>query len=372
MGLRGMRRRDFVTGLGAAALAAGNGLPRPAAAAPAQPPPRAVQWPEADVLFRRDPRWLGGDAAYSVPLNDGRILWLFGDTLIARSDRNSRAESALIHNSVAIQRGEDPLTAEMTFYWRMREGGGGASFFAEEGEFWYWPLHGIRLGQELVLFLMRMKPADPSGRGFIADGWRTAVIADPSGPPSEWTIRIVAPTAVPSGIIFGGALYRDGRVYALGQRDPGDQSGYLMRWIEDDIATGRVAFAEWWVDPRGWINDVRVAPTPVMPNTGPGGSLHFDAGRRKWLSIRSDGFGATNIVMTTADRPIGPFSQPQVIFRPPESERPRTLVYGAKAHPALAAGGALAITYTANSQGDLDALINDTSLYYPRFVKLPK
>ena len=26
--------------------------------------------------------WLGGDAAYSVPLSPGRTLWLFGDTFI--------------------------------------------------------------------------------------------------------------------------------------------------------------------------------------------------------------------------------------------------------------------------------------------------
>ena len=50
---------------------------------------KAVQWPQADALFHRDPRWLGSDAAFSVPLRDGRILWLFNDTLgwvHARSD----------------------------------------------------------------------------------------------------------------------------------------------------------------------------------------------------------------------------------------------------------------------------------------------
>jgi hypothetical protein len=363
-----MRRREFIALAGAAS--AGAALPRAAqAAAPPPPPaPKAVQWPEADVLFRRDPRWLGADAAYSVPLNDGRILWMFGDTLVARSERNVRSDAKLIRNSVAIQRGDDPLTAGMTFHWR-GAAGDATSFFAEEGDRWYWPQHGIRLGKELVLFLVRMRPTT-GGVGFEVDGWRAAVVDDASGEPADWTPRIVASTGTPPGIVFGAALYRDGRVYALGQRDPGDHSGYLMRWTEDDVATGKIAFAEWWVDIRGWINDVRVAPTPVMPNTGPGGSLHYDVGRRKWLSIRSDGVG--NIVMATADRPIGPFSTQQAIFRPPESDRPGMLVYAAKAHPELAAGGGLAITYVANPAGDLATLINDTSLYYPRFVKLPK
>ncbi|MEA2698994.1 MAG: hypothetical protein QOI66_3265, partial [Myxococcales bacterium] len=43
----------------------------------------AAAWPDADALFRRDPRWLGGDAAFSVALGGDRILWLFGDSFIA-------------------------------------------------------------------------------------------------------------------------------------------------------------------------------------------------------------------------------------------------------------------------------------------------
>jgi hypothetical protein len=35
--------------------------------------------PAAAEAFRADPRWRGGDDAYSVVLPDGRRLWLFGD-----------------------------------------------------------------------------------------------------------------------------------------------------------------------------------------------------------------------------------------------------------------------------------------------------
>ena len=69
-------------------------------------------WPEADQLFRHDPSWIGGDAAYSVDLGGGRVLWLFGDSFIAKSPARSRADASFIRNSVAIQSGSaDPSAA---------------------------------------------------------------------------------------------------------------------------------------------------------------------------------------------------------------------------------------------------------------------
>lgn len=70
---------------------------------PSRPTGRAFT--EAEVLFHRDPRWLGADAALSVPLGDGRTVWLFGDTFIAKSNAHVRSESEMVRNTVAIQTG---------------------------------------------------------------------------------------------------------------------------------------------------------------------------------------------------------------------------------------------------------------------------
>ncbi len=32
----------------------------------------------------RGPGWTGGDGGWSVPLPDGRVLWLFGDSFLGR------------------------------------------------------------------------------------------------------------------------------------------------------------------------------------------------------------------------------------------------------------------------------------------------
>src|SRR5437764_12208257 len=95
-----------------------------------QPLPPA--WPEADALFTGDARFLGADSAYSVPLGNERVLWLFGDTFVALDDARSRRHAKFVRNSIAIETGLDPSKATIRFV----HGGtdeAPSSFFAEPG-----------------------------------------------------------------------------------------------------------------------------------------------------------------------------------------------------------------------------------------------
>ena len=70
----------------------------------------AEPWAEADRLFFNNPdtpEWKGADVANSVAVDDNRILWVFGDTLLAEPgvnacDRFGTFDIAL-HNSLALQ-----------------------------------------------------------------------------------------------------------------------------------------------------------------------------------------------------------------------------------------------------------------------------
>ncbi|HET6280341.1 MAG TPA: hypothetical protein VFH73_05230, partial [Polyangia bacterium] len=106
------------------------------ATSPTRPAVSAAAWPEAAELFHKEPRWLGADAAYSVPLGADRLLWLFGDTFIATSAANVRTESVMVRNTVAVQTGTDPVSAAITFHWR-ETATGPKSFLPEDGERWY-------------------------------------------------------------------------------------------------------------------------------------------------------------------------------------------------------------------------------------------
>jgi hypothetical protein len=338
------------------------------------PPAVATLWPEADALLHQAPRWLGGDAAFSVPLGDGRILWLFGDTFVATSARHVRSESKMVHNTIGIQRGDDPTTATMRFYWRGSRDAP-ESFFADEGVRYFWPGHGVRLGPALVLFFQRVKSTPGQGLGFKTAGWAAAIIDDASGDPGQWSLRMLVPTSAPVDIAVGAAVYVNGdEVVALAQREKGDHAGFLVRWTRDDLLGGQIDLAEWWTSNRGWVRqaDLHGAPSSVMSNAGPECSLHFEPTRGQWVHVRSDGFGASSIVAFYADRPEGPWPPPHQLFWPPESKLANVLVYAAKGHSELAADGALAVTYATNRLDDFAGLVIDTSLYYPRFVKVAR
>jgi hypothetical protein len=317
----------------------------------------AAQWPQADVLFHRDRRWLGSDGAYSVALPGGRILWLFGDTLVAPSAPYVRTHAYFVRNTLAIERGSDPRTAAVRFYWG-KHGQQDASFFAEQGSHWFWPADGIQVGRTLVAFLDRVttNPRGQPGWNFEGAGWRLAVVADDSASPATWQIRMVTPPRLLPGIDPGAALARVGHyIVSLAIPEHGGLSapGYLVRWPAGDLAAGRLGAAQWWAGRRGWVR--RGKPVAIIRSADDGDSLTFDRKLGRWIFVRSEGFGATTIVVAFARRIEGPWSKQRIVYRPPESNRPNPNVYGAKGHPELH-GSDLVVTYSTNT--------------YPRFVKL--
>ncbi len=367
------------------ALVAVAGCARPApnaTNAPAAPPRTSESLPAADALFHQDPRWLGADAALSIPLAADRTLWLFGDTFVATSAARVRNESTMVRNSVAVQRGLDPLDATMEFAWGAEKNGVPTSFFAEDGERWYWPGHGARLddvpGRPLVVFLFVLVGTPGVGLGFAPDGAALAVIDQPDRPLAEWRPRIVPIPRCAFDALPATAVVRDGPfVVGLAIRQAGVHAGTLVRHRADALARGDVSGAQWWAgDARDWIEESALGvggPAFVIDDAGAECSLHRDA-RGRFVHVASYGFGASTIGLRTAPALTGPWTAPVTVFRPPESDAPRPFVYAAKAHPELDAGapGALLVTYASNAFefGDLFTESGRRDLYWPRFVRI--
>ena len=338
----------------------------------------AGPWPEQEALFRGDPRWLGGDAVYSVDLGGERVLWLFGDSFVARDDvepRGDRARTTMVRNTIAVQQGLDPARATLRLHWRRAGNGDPLPFFAGDGEIGIWPLHGVRLpGGALLLFQTRVRSTPGQGLGFAVDGWQLAVIDDPDAPPGDWQPRVLRPPPLPFPAVLGTAVWRDGdHVMMLGSNGAAWHPGILARCAIADLLRGEFSL-QWWDGERFTATaSLRGPPAVVLPAAGPEASLHrLDDGR--WLHCSSRGFGATTIAFALAAAPSGPWSAPRDVYRPPESDRPRAFVYAGKAHPELRAGpGWLAVTYAANAWefGDLFTPAGRRELYWPRCVRVP-
>lgn len=343
-----------------------------------EPAGSARAWSEADAALKSDPRWLGADAALSIPLAQDRTLWLFGDTFVAKTPKNVRTESEMVRNTVAIQTGADVTRAQLTFHWRTDADPSPASFFAERGDRWHWPGHGIRLaGGPLLVWLFVLKATPGEGLGFADDGWRLVVVDNPDEAPDAWRLTWHDGPKAPFDAVPATAVVLDGE-HAVGVaiKQQGTHAGYLVRWRTADLVQGRVDAWQWW-DAGSWRTLAELAgrtPEPVLDDAGPESSVHFDAAGRRWVHVASYGFGASQIGVRTAPALTGPWSAAKLVYEPPESRSAKPFVYAAKAHPELSTGtaGELVVTYATNSFefGDLFTTEGAQQLYWPRFVIL--
>lgn len=200
-------------------------------------------WPEADKLFQSDPRWMGADAAFSIDLGHSRVLWMFGDTFVARKPGDTRATAAFVRNTVAIQKGYDPSHASIKFYWRTSKGHP-SEIFPSRGRVWMWPTSGIRIGRTLILFCDRVAPdSSKDSLGFRMVGWAAYQVTNPDEEPTAWVLRRVVGSE--DKVMMASAALRAGRyVYLLGESDP-HHDLYLARVGVESAAQGRLGTLEW-------------------------------------------------------------------------------------------------------------------------------
>jgi hypothetical protein len=333
---------------------------------------------QAEALFRQDPRWLGADGAHSIRLDNERILWTFADTFIATSETHNRKQSKMVRNTIAIQTGNDPLTASMAFHWRQTADGSAGSFFPEDGVFWYWPQASMLLDEgPLITFLYRIEGTPGQGLGFATTGYALAVIENPAAPVETWEPVIINSRPGMVNAFPATALVQvDEFIIGVALRGDDTLEGVLVRFRSDSLAAGNITKPEWWAgDAAGWLRENELGaqgPKTVFDHAGSECSIHRDQRTGSFVHITTYGFGAATIGLRTAAVLTGPWSDPVTVYRPPESDGPRPFIYGAVAHPELIgpSPGDLIITYANNSFefGDLLTEYGSKHVYWPRVL----
>lgn len=325
----------------------------------------AERWPEADLLFQRDPRWIGGDGAYSCDLGKDRVLWLFGDSLIAKDASRSREKSWFIRNSIAIQRGYDPTNAMIGFSWGTRDGHPG-SFFPEDGSAWFWPGACMRTGKVLVIFGQWLVKSGAGQFGFHASGTAAFVVDNPDDEPAAWHAVDAHPPAQGDALILGTAGFATAEyIYAYGGIGPTHDYA-LARFATADAQKADLSHGEFYT--AGQWSAATAVPSPIFANGAPESSVYFEPKRSEYLMFQSEGFGATTLAVRSAPAPEGPWSAPHSFIRPPESYEEGAFVYAGKAHPELAGADAV-VTYVPSRLED-DPRPSPDDYYYPHFVKV--
>jgi hypothetical protein len=335
----------------------------------------ASSWREADQIFRRDPHWVGADVASSVDLGGDRTLWLFGDTWIDASGKGIRKGAHMVSNSVAIQVGTDPTKAAISFYWGKDINGKPDAIFPDRNSESLWFGNGVRVGDRLILFFARTIRNTGVGIGFEHVGWTAIMVTNPDSEPSSWQMHELGTPINPLGILVGFAAVQklDGYIVALGSQNPVKSHPiFAARWPIDEVRRGNLLHPEWWAGDRlGWIPDSSDAQRYPLFNGGQTElTIHFDNLSQRFISVQTEGFGAADIMMRAAPSFTGPWSDLQMVYRPPEYYRPNIMIYAGKAHPELT-GADLILTYATNTF-KFEEQLTDSLIYYPRFVRLTR
>jgi hypothetical protein len=333
--------------------------------------------PDLDQRFRRTEGWIGADGAYSVTLSDQRTLWLFSDTWVGTIQGGKRKPDGLVNNSIGVQNGTGANT-KVTFAIRKDDRGKYQAIFAPpDGNGWFWLFAGYHANGKLYVFLPRFEKS--KGKGAFAfrgrDLW-LGTVSNPLDDPTKWKIEY---NPVPFAELgespkrsFGAAVLRvKDHVFIYGYEEkPGKPFASRKLLIARAPADKLADFDSWRFFSNGqWKADAKEA-TSQIEKLGSEMSVSYLPGLKKYALVCSESGLSDRIIGRFAESPEGPWSDAVVLYTCPEMKRDKKVfTYAAKAHPHLARGNELVISYAVNSF-ELAPVINNAELYWPRFVRV--
>jgi hypothetical protein len=345
----------------------------------AQAPMYSVEpLPEYDALFCRTKGWTGADGAYTTALADDLTLWLYGDTWIGDVVDGKHKDATIVNNTIALQRGKEPATVSVEFFWGTAEDGKPEAFFKpDDGKGWFWIYDGVVADGKLYLFLMQtIKTEQDSVFGFEQVGTWLGEIENPNDEPSNWQVKQYK---VPYGryskngnMFFGSAVMRDRDfVYIYGAYENWSKGMSGRSMIVARVPHNKMAdFKEWRFFRDGeWQNNVTNI-SKLFDGIATEYSVCYQPGVKQYVIVYTENGMSKNILMRFAPSPVGPWSSACKVYECPDEKWHKTyFCYAAKAHPEISEADELIVTYVCNSN-DFWQMAADAKIYRPRFVKI--
>ncbi|MGE5255733.1 MAG: DUF5005 domain-containing protein [Hyphomicrobiales bacterium] len=345
------------------------------AACQTQPRFNVEPLPRYDALFQHTSGWTGGDGAYSTPLSEDRLVWLFGDTFVGEVRDGRRVNARLVSNTIAVQTGRSPDGGSITFFYRTSSAGLPSAFLEPgDGNGWLWPYQGVRTPDGLYLFLLRIERTDPgSPFGFrLVDTW-LGQVANPDDSPERWHLtQRKIPWSSEHRLFGSSTVQQAGFCYIFGTVDESADGLSARYMIVARVPVEKLGdFSAWRFFAGGeWVAEADRAGR-VCEGVAGEFSVSLQPALNRYVLVYTDGGLSEHIILRYSSQPYGPWSEPTRVYQCPEmSWDPRIFCYGAKAHPELARDAReLIVTYVANAT-DFTLLETDARLYQPRFLRV--
>jgi hypothetical protein len=322
------------------------------------------------TTMRGDAGFQGADVGADVLLQDGRRLWVFGDTL-----RTADAGQRFVRNSMLVF---DDRCVRIVL-----PADGGALVPDRDDDVGYWPMSVAKVqrrGYDLVgVGLQRVRgAAAPDGAlAFENLGPSVAVFVVARGrAPQLLDVRDIGPDDPDSTEPTWGAAsaVADGWIYLYGTAHPKQDSVFgfslhVARVRPDDLLDE----SRWrYWDGRRWQRDARRSAVLVPAVGGVSQTLSvFERGGRWFAVSKRDEFLGTDLVIWSAPSPTGPFVAGEPVAQIPSDETAGRLRYMPLAHPDLLPEQDSVIVSYSQNQTDVAKVDANPFLYRPRFLRVP-
>ncbi len=357
------------------------------------PPFEENHFPSCQPDFPYEEGWLGGDAAYSVPLRGGeRSLWLFGDSFVGDAQATARDGSSLIHNSIAISQCDSHGGWQVDYFWNHDAKGQARDFFSSsEPGAYYWPFDGVLIHEVLYVGLLVVQPSDPQpplGLPFVLSGMKIARISNWQEGPRNWQVEVSNLSSNPSIFPASAMTVVEDYLYLFSFRATDNKRG-LAR-----IAVAKLEANFQQLEPDleqlgrngDWESGLSVAGSAVlMEDAATEMSVNYHPDLERWVAVYSTvptapSEDAGRVYMRAAESVKGPWTQPVELYDPNEAESPESFCYAGKEHAQFAMRDSFLITYVCNllpasgeaSLSTLTRLVKRLDLYRPEVVRLQK
>jgi hypothetical protein len=323
-------------------------------------------------FFRRTSGWTSGDGALSVPLSDGRVLWLFGDSHIDDFDSKTQTTPCLfqVRNAGLVQQTNGLADARTM----IAAGPGSRTWFknSTNADEWFWPVCGFQEGKSIYVYLAALEKTGKGGMwGFKARSHDYfAKIAFPDLTPISYV-----PLPGFNGIGFGQGFVKDGEyLYAYGGKQKGITSDVFVARLKSSNPERDWTF---W-DGKQWnVNVINAAPVGEGAST----SVHICKVKNFFL-LTTSAFSVAcdqgrEIYIATSKSPTGPFSALKAIYKLDDLyEGHYPFFYFAVAHPEFINDkNEIIVTYSINGyEPCVSSCVKGRAIpdhYRPKAIRVP-
>ena len=311
------------------------------------------------------PGFTGGDGVYSVELQDGRSVWIFGDTFIGEvtpKQTREKTDPMYIRNCFVVQDNNNMTTVHKGKPEEFK-----SAMIPNEIEtknkseldVWYWPGDGFEHKNTLNVFVSKFHQKTKDMWGFE---YLETELVQFSLPDITEVNKVKIPYSNKNEIHFGHAVLETENhlyIYGLGKGKP-----YVARTKYENTNSN------WeFYNGTNWVTDVNLA----KPMVDFDGSEQFSVSKieNKYVYISQLGHLSKEVYSFVSTSPFGPWNNKKLLFETPIDTNNKDLfTYNALAHPQFTKNNELLISYNTNSMKLQDHFTN-ARIYKPRFMRVP-